>query len=133
MDFRLLENSPDTIVEHDEFQNENDSRIKSLYDQLYLDKYTEFNPQFTVELVRLFRKTNHLKFIGSRDRAGILIGFIATMEIDNQFPIPIVGDDLSVPKPKGFMFTGCLGESKSLDENSLLYTISGVANLKNIA
>ncbi len=131
IDYRLMRESPYTIVRHDEFTDDDDARVKSLYDELYLGKYSEHNPQFTTELIRLFRKTSQLEFMGLRNSAGILVGVIATLELNHQFTTPIVGYDFSVPRTAGlYRLLTALVIQKAFDENKLFNMSSGVGKFK---
>ena len=131
IDFRWLRKSPYSIVRHEEFTNDDDPRIKSLYDQLYLDKYSHCNPKFSVDLIRLFRKTGQLQFNGLRDPAGKLAGVIATLELNNQFTTPIVGYDFSIPQEDGlYRLLTTIVIQKSLTENKLFNMSSGVGRFK---
>jgi hypothetical protein len=131
IDFRWLRKSPYPIVRHEEFTNDDDPRIKSLYDQLYLDKYSHCNPKFSVDLIRLFRKTGQLQFNGLRDPAGKLAGVIATLELNNQFTTPIVGYDFSIPQEDGlYRLLTTIVIQKSLTENKLFNMSSGVGRFK---
>ncbi len=131
IDLKLLRESPYTVVAHDDFSDEDDARVKSLYDQLYLEKYSYYNPQFTVELIRLFRKTNQLQFMGLRDREGVLVGVIATLELNGQFTTPIVGYDFGLPSTDGlYRLLTILVIQKSLSEQKVFNMSSGVGKFK---
>ena len=101
-DLHLLhENSEHRIVRHTELTDDDDERIKQLYDQLYLEKYTPLNPQFTINLIRTWRKTGQLKFFGLRNRKGVLDGIAGCFIVDKTWTTPIVGYDMKLPQSAG--------------------------------
>ncbi len=131
IDFRLLRKTPYAIVQHEEFNDQDDLRVKSLYDQLYLEKYSHCNPKFTTDLIRLFRKTKQLEFNGLRASSGQIVGVIATLELNNQFTTPIVGYDFRLPVTHGlYRLLTSLVIKKSLNENKLFNMSSGVGRFK---
>ena len=65
-DTRLLTEQTDyEILLPDEIDSCMDARIKQLYDQLYLDRYTPLNPQFSQALIARWRESNAFVFSGS--------------------------------------------------------------------
>lgn len=131
IDFRWLRDSPYSVVQHDSFTDQDDARIKSLYDELYLVKYSNYNPKFTTDLIRLFRKSNQLQFMGLRNKAGVLDGVIGTLQMNNQFTTPIVGYDFSVPQSGGlYRLLTTLVIQKAFNEERLFNMSSGVGRFK---
>ena len=131
IDLRFLRKSPYHVVQHQDFTDDEDARIKSLYDQLYLEKYSNCNPQFTTRLIRLFRKSNQLQFQGLRAASGKLVGVIGTLELNHQFTTPIVGYDFSLSQHDGlYRLLTSLVIKKSLEENKLFNMSSGVGRFK---
>jgi hypothetical protein len=76
-------------------------RIRELYDQLYLGKYSRHNPQFSDELVRLWRAHRVLRLIGLRNQQGVLDGIVGCFVIDRVLTTPLIGYDLTLPRRLG--------------------------------
>jgi hypothetical protein len=131
IDFRFLRQSTYSVVPHEGLTDRDDERIKSLYDQLYLKKYSRHNPQFSVELIRLFRRTRQVQFMGLRSKSGELVGIIGTIEMNGQFTTPIVGYDFGLPATDGlYRLLTTLVIQKAFAEKKLFNMSSGVGKFK---
>ena len=78
-DYRVGEIGPEDSV-----------RVVHLYNQLYLDKYSQHNPHFSVALVALWQRTGVLRMWGLRTREGRLDGVVGVMQSAGRDIFPVV-------------------------------------------
>ena len=100
-DQNLLRKSNYEIVFHDELDERDDSRIAELYRQLYIQKYSKWNPVYTESMVRLWRETKLLEFFGLRDPAGRLNGIVGLFQVGDIVSAPVVGYEMQEPQSAG--------------------------------
>lgn len=133
-DLRLLdEETPYRHVSHEQFSRDDDSRIKQLYDMLYVEKYSPLNPQFTTELVRSWRESNVLRLFGLRSESGSLDAVAGCFERGNVLTTPLVGYDTSLPMETGLyrmLVAGVLRDAHQ--RGQILNFSSGAAEFKRI-
>ena len=102
IDHRLLKRKTDyRVVTHAELQDEDDHRIQELYNLLYLQKYSQHNPQFTVALIRLWRQTGLLKMMGLRSPTGRIDGIVGCFGTSRVVTTPLLGYDVHLPQTLG--------------------------------
>lgn len=102
VDLQFLERQREyEIAHHDDILEDDDERVRQLYDLLYLYKYSKNNPQFTTRLIRNWRETRVMKFFGLRSQTGILDGIVGCFEVEGTLTAPVVGYDTSLPKSNG--------------------------------
>lgn len=75
-------------------------RIKELYDMLYLDKYSKYNPQFSERFLTEAWRTGTLEFIALRKQGRIdaVLGYYAR---NGAMTTPVFGYDTSLPAELG--------------------------------
>jgi hypothetical protein len=119
------------IVRHAEFTEADVPRIRDLYNQLYLDKYSVHNPQFSNELIHLWRRTGLLSLIGLRSPAGSLDGVVGCFALNGVVTTPLIGYDLSLPQSLGLyrMLTSLVFQ-EARETGSLLNLSAGAAKFK---
>ena len=78
----------------------NCSRLKRLYDDLYLDKYSRYNPQFTEAFFRAALSLGWLDLwaLRSEDRIDGILGFVRCQGV---MTTPLIGYDRSLPEERG--------------------------------
>lgn len=101
MDQKLLEKSPLRIVPGADFTERDFTRARELYDLLYLAKYSEYNPAFTADYLKLCRDTGAMDFFGLRDEAGELQGVLGFFILNGILTAPIVGYNTGRPAREG--------------------------------
>jgi len=94
-DVRFLKVANDEIMESDY------ARIVELYNLLYLDKYSKFNPAFTVDYIRQAHALGLIKLFGLRSSHGILEGIVGCYDRYQTTTAPIVGYNTALPAPYG--------------------------------
>jgi hypothetical protein len=100
-DWKLLQKGPYKWVHHNEIEESDIPRILSLYNALYLDKYSYHNPQFTEEYLRLCLKEGLLTLHGLRHPDGHLDGIIGYFARNGIMTTPLVGYNRSLPQETG--------------------------------
>lgn len=118
------------ILKHKDFQPCDAVEIKRLYDLLYLEKYSYFNPAFTVHFFEkaIRDQTFTLSGIRYKDRLVGVIGFFKKRDI---MATPIVGYDTNLPENLGLyrLLTACMLE-ESLSTNTIFHMSAGVGHFK---
>lgn len=130
-DFKVMKKSTLIKVSTDEFLPEDYTVISKLYRQLYLEKYSSLNPDFTPELIELLHRGGHLKLGGLRTQEGKLIGAVGTISNGGIMTTPLVGYDLSLPQSFALYRLTCLMAFEDMFERGVLYNLSsGAATFK---
>ncbi|MBI2785199.1 MAG: hypothetical protein HYX60_02365 [Legionella longbeachae] len=71
-DRRTLAKTNYKLVMHDQISEKDYADILKLYNDLYLEKYSKHNPQFTLKLIAYWHQKKLLTMMGLRDQQGIL-------------------------------------------------------------
>jgi len=129
-DRRALRHIQYEIVEGAEFSDADLERSADLYDMLYLEKYSRFNPQFTFEFMKLARDagTLHLRALKQDGKINGVIGYFIR---NGAMTLPLLGYDTSLPKEKGlYRLLTQLKIQEGLRRNLLIHSSSGVGKFK---
>lgn len=100
-DLHLLAHTSLRRVADHEIVDADYARIASLYQQLYTDKYSRLNPQYTAAFMRAWHRAGLLHFTGFKDGAGQMLAVVGIFQQGNTVTAPIVGYDTSLPKKLG--------------------------------
>jgi len=104
-----------------------------LYRQLYLEKYSELNPQFTLKYFQEAHKSGMINFQGYVDQNGTLKAFAGQFTVDNTMTSPLVGYDLTAPQKDGLYIHAAQLAVLSMFERGLLLNLSsGAADFKRM-
>ena len=126
-DFRLLEKSDYKI---NEVINKDCGRIVDLYNQLYLDKYSYFNPQFSETFIQLTsdKKLIHYFSLQKDEKSDGVLGYFYRNGI---ITTPVVGYEMSIPQEIGLyrMITAKIIQEGDKN-NALINMSSGVSLFK---
>ena len=95
LDRRALARTEFRVIAHDELGEADYERMAELYRQLYIEKYSRLNPQFTADYLRLCHRARAMTFFGLRATSGTLDGVLGLFAIDGIVTAPIVGYDTS--------------------------------------
>lgn len=127
-DFRLIEKSDYKI---NEVINKDCSRIVDLYNQLYLDKYSYLNPQFSETFIQLTsdKKLIHYFSLQKDEKSDGVLGYFYR---DGIITTPVVGYEMSIPQEIGLyrMITAKIIQEG--DKNNALINMSSGASLFKI-
>ncbi|MBN2866836.1 MAG: GNAT family N-acetyltransferase [Thiotrichales bacterium] len=81
-----------------------DSDFKSLeicFNQLFIEKHSHYNPQFSEEFLRQMHHKKLIEFHSFRDDSGRIVATIGLFTQQNTITTPIVGYDTDLPKTLG--------------------------------
>lgn len=96
-DLKLLNQSGYEIIEGTDLQERDIPRLSELYQNLYIEKFSDLNPQFTEKFIQLAWKENILQFKALR-KEGRIDGIVGFMERDGKMYCPFFGYDRSLPQ-----------------------------------
>lgn len=131
-DARLIAKQGYEIVDHSALQLSDLFRIRELYDQLYLEKYSHYNPQLTEPFLKLAIESGFFTVRGLK-KEGRLDGVMGYFVRDGVMTTPLVGYDTSLPAQVGLyrMVTAlCIQESHR--HGLLLHHSSGASHFKRV-
>lgn len=106
-------------------------RIAELYRLLYLDKYSQYNPQFTAEFVERARTEGTLELHGYRRPDGRLDAVLGFYVREGAMTTPLFGYDTSLPQELGLyrmLSARLIGIAR--ERGLLLHESSGAAQFK---
>jgi hypothetical protein len=105
-------------------------RALELYGQLYLEKYSHFNPQFTEAFLRLARDQRLLTLRLLR-REGQINGVVGYFVRNGVMTPPFYGYDLALPQTDGlYRMLGILTLQEGLRQGLLVHASAGVGKFK---
>lgn len=101
-DARLLENTEVEVLTHDALQMQDIAVLQELYRQLFIDKHSYLNPDFSAAFFELCLETQFLEMHALRWQ-GRLVGVIGmyTHHENGWLTTPLIGYDTSLPKELG--------------------------------
>ena len=117
-------------VESDELHDDEIARGVELYNKLYLEKYSHFNPQFTVEFLRRARdeKWLHIRTIRRDGKLNAILGYLIR---DGVMTPPLFGYDTSLPAAYALYRHLTAMTMRAADEQKLLlHDSAGVGKFK---
>lgn len=102
-DLRIKRKNQFEYVDEKSFSDLDIKRAVYLYRQLYIDKYSQHNPQFTYAYFKSIKENDQFELYGYRDRTEKkeLQAIGVRFYIHDQVTLPIVGYNLSRPKKEG--------------------------------
>lgn len=133
IDATLLRRTPYRIVPGRELNNSDFSRLEQLYNQLYLEKYSPLNPQFSADWLRCGQRDGWLELRALRTEEGRIDGVLGWFSNAEIMTAPIIGYDTALPQRLGLyrLLTGmCLQET--VQRRSVLNFSSGAAHFKRL-
>lgn len=128
-DFRLMMNTPLTIRLVNLDVNSYVQQLKQQYDQLYLDKYSAYNPQFTERYFSQMVSCGAIELHGIFDRQR-LVGFSGIFSGDGVMTTPLIGYDFSYPKETGLYRIISAITLLQVDDKKILNMSSGAGPYK---
>lgn len=99
-DHRIINKQQLIKLDHDGMADYLEEAL-NLYNQLYLEKYSKFNPQFTLDYFKKCHSSKLMYFQGYKDKNGRLVTFSGLFKIGNTITSPLVGYDTSAPQKQG--------------------------------
>jgi hypothetical protein len=130
-DNALLDSGAFRFVPSAEFRDDDDVRAQTLYQHLYLEKYTWLNPQYTPAFIKSMRVNGLLEFQGLRAQDGRLAGVISFFDCGRTMTAPIVGYDSNFPQETGlYRMLMALGTRRARERKMLYNMSAGAASFK---
>jgi hypothetical protein len=130
-DQALLDEGGFAIVAPAEFRDDDFVRAQLLYQQLYLEKYTWLNPQYTAAFMKAAQAAGILEFLGLRASDGRLAGVIVFFDCGRTMTTPIVGYDATIPQETGvYRMLMALAVRRARDRKMLFNMSAGAASFK---
>lgn len=106
------------------FSDDDLTRVKALYDDLYLGKYSSFNPQFTARFLRHARDEDLLDLRGWRVDGELVAAWGAFVR-GGVMTVPVFGYDTAAPKSLALYRLLSLEVLRRARERGLLVNASG--------
>lgn len=129
-DRALWDRSDYSIRPGEPFTAEELDRGIDLYGQLYLEKYSTLNPQFTVEWLKDVSASGAMGVFGI-SRAGHMDGIVGYFQVEGVLTTPLFGYDMAIPRERGlYRMLSSLTLATAFDASCLDHASSGVASFK---
>jgi hypothetical protein len=131
-DQKLLARTGYKVVPHDHLTESDMPRLQMLYNQLYLKKYSQLNPQFTVALLTHLWRTRSWRFTALR-MDGRIDGVIGTYRRSGVLTTPLCGYDISLPQSLGlYRLLSMVTTLEAQAESLLVNDSAGVGHFKRL-
>jgi len=131
-DARVLRRHGYEIVDGKELSDDELSRSLDLYNMLYLEKYSYYNPRFTFEFMKLARDNEilHLRALKRDGKINAVMGFFIRNGAMTQ---PLFGYDTSLPQEEGlYRLLTLITLQEGLRRNLLVHASGGVGKFKKV-
>jgi hypothetical protein len=132
-DLQLLGRTGLRRVRNDGITRDDYARIARLYEMLYMEKYSRFNPHYNAAFMRSWHQAGLLEFHGFRDDSGVLQCVVGLFRQGAIVTSPIVGYDTSLPRQLGLyrLLTACAYEA-TMELGGRLNFSAGAAGFKRL-
>ncbi len=131
-DLRVLRRHGYEITDGKTLTDEELRRALHLYNLLYLEKYSYYNPQFTFEFMKLARDSEilHLRALKRDGQINAVMGFFIRNGVMTQ---PLFGYDTSLPQEKGlYRLLTLITLQEGIKRNLLVHASGGVGKFKKV-
>ena len=131
-DVRVLRNHGYEVVDGKDLSDEELARALHLYNLLYLEKYSYYNPQFTLEFMKLARDQGilHMRVLKHDGRIDAVMGFFIRDGVMTQ---PLFGYDTVLPLEAGlYRLLTLITLQEGLQRNLLVHASGGVGKFKKV-
>lgn len=130
LDNKLIKKQQLTRLNHAEMGEHLEEALQ-LYQQLYLQKYSTYNPQFTLHYFQKCHESKSILFQGYKDVKNKLKAFSGLFIIDQTITSPLVGYDTSACQKEGlYIHAAQLAILHKFESNLLLNLSSGASGFK---
>jgi hypothetical protein len=114
-----------------EFSDADFERCEILYNMLYLQKYTDLNPQYTKTYLKEMWRRGLLKLVGLRNKEGVIDAVTGLFENGITLTQPIVGYDTNKPVELGlYRIAMSLAQQYATENNCFFNMSAGAASFK---
>jgi len=131
-DMRVLRRYGYEITNGKTLTDEELRRALHLYNLLYLEKYSYYNPQFTFEFMKLARDKEilHLRALKRDGQINAVMGFFIRNGVMTQ---PLFGYDTGLPQEKGlYRLLTLITLQEGIKRNLLVHASGGVGKFKKV-
>lgn len=130
-DLALLRKTPFEEVDNEGFTQADYPACIALYEQLYLEKYTPLNPQYTPAFLAMAHRSGILRLKGLRDADGPLVAIGGRFQYGRTLTQPLVGYDTRRPQKEGlYRMITAMAKRDALAEGLLFNMSAGAAGFK---
>lgn len=131
-DLALIKKQNLTYIDHAEMEPFLEEALQ-LYQMLYLEKYSKYNPQFTLKYFKTCYNDGIVYFQGYKNSENILKSFSGLFIIENTITSPLVGYDTAAPQKEGlYIHAAQLALLYKFKSNLLLNLSSGAPKFKRM-
>ncbi len=131
-DARVLKKTGYEVVNGKELSDEELHRAVELYNLLYLQKYSFYNPQFTFEFLKLAREQEILHMYGLK-KDGRLNGIMGFFVRNGAMTQPLFGYDTSLPLDEGlYRLLTLVTLQEGVKRGLLVHASGGVGKFKKV-
>jgi len=130
LDRSITRKSGYIIFSGDELEDSDFERVEELYNQLYLEKYSKFNPQFTSEFLRYLCRAGilNIRALRKAGRIDAVLGFYTRRGIGTA---PLFGYDTSLPPKTGlYRILSWVWSEEAKEQGLLINCSAGVGQFK---
>lgn len=131
-DARIIKKQKLHYLSHEEMKSYL-SQALALYNLLYIEKYSKYNPQFTLTYFQHCYDNKMMHFQGYADEKGRLKAFSGLFVLDNTITSPLVGYDIYAPQKEGLYIHAIqLIMKYKFESGKLLNLSSGASQFKRM-
>jgi hypothetical protein len=131
-DLKLIRKQNLILIKHDEMEPFLEQALQ-LYQMLYLEKYSKYNPQFTLKYFETCYKDGIIQFQGYKNSENILKAFSGLFIVENTITSPLVGYDTAADQKEGlYIHAAQLALLFKFESNLLLNLSSGASKFKRM-
>jgi len=131
-DLKRFKRTPYTVIDGAALAPADAARVLELYNGLYLNKYSRFNPIFTLDFIQLAlsERLLHVKALARDGRIDAVLGYVARRGL---ITAPLFGYDLRLPKEAGlYRQLSTLISLEAQARGDTLHLSAGVGPFKRI-
>ncbi|MBO1923288.1 GNAT family N-acetyltransferase [Thiomicrorhabdus sp. 6S3-12] len=100
-DQRLLRKTALTLLQPQEHCKADFKEIEQCFHRLFIDKHSQFNPQYSAQYLWMLHRQNLMEFFSFRDSAGRILATLGVFTENGVMTAPIVGYDTHAQKKLG--------------------------------
>ena len=131
-DLRVLKKNGYKVVNGKDLSDEELHRAVELYELLYLQKYSYYNPQFTFDFLKLARDENILHMYGLK-KDGLLNAIMGFFVRNGAMTQPLFGYDTSLPMEEGlYRLLTLITLQEGMKRGLLVHASGGVGKFKKV-
>ncbi|AUZ04906.2 hypothetical protein ADP71_12700 [Vitreoscilla sp. C1] len=130
-DRRLQRQTKLTLRQNHEFGAADYATIATLYAQLYLDKYSRLNPEYTATYLQQWHQAGLIYMQGWQDENQVLQGIAGSIHNTQQLTTPIFGFNTDLPHKQGlYRLNNLVASDHAIEHNLQLNLSAGAGRFK---